>query len=381
MAWREFTPTAEISRPWTASLCCAAVRIPGLDLLRAFAIVWVMFFHASILGLGSPWRDGTRFGWMGVDLFFVLSGYLIGAQWLGGLRDGTASFAGFYRRRALRIFPAYGVTVAVYFAWPTLREWPAIQPLWQFLTFTENLFITLDAAKSFSHVWSLCVEEHFYVAFPLLTLLVWRRPSAKVTVAVLLAVLCFGLAWRARAWFAFVAPAEDQTVAYYEHLYYPTLPRLDGLLAGVALAVVQVFRPVAWSWLMARARAMFVGGVALIAASMGVFDGDPGVGAVVFGFPLLSLAMACIVASCASPEAFVQRVRMPGVATLAALSYSLYLSHKLALHFAVANGFGGFFVPCLATLLAGAALHYGVERPFLKLRDRTAPLAAVAQPE
>ena len=53
-------------------------RLPGLDLLRAIAIVWVMFFHAAGQGLGSPWMPMSQFGWMGVDLFFALSGYLIG---------------------------------------------------------------------------------------------------------------------------------------------------------------------------------------------------------------------------------------------------------------------------------------------------------------
>jgi peptidoglycan/LPS O-acetylase OafA/YrhL len=357
------------------------VRIPGLDLLRAIAIVWVMFFHATILGLGTPWSDGTRFGWMGVDLFFVLSGYLIGTQWLTSLREGSASFSAFYSRRAFRIFPAYAVTVVAYFAWPTLRERPAIQPLWQFVTFTENLFITLDSPKAFSHVWSLCVEEHFYVAFPLLTLLLWRRPSMRLTVSTLVTVLVFGMLWRARAWFGSVEFAEDQGVAYYEQIYYPTLPRLDGLLAGVSLALVQVFRAEWWARLMARPLIIFIAGLVCFAASIVVFDADPSAGSVVFGFPLVSLTMACFVAACVSPSAIVQRVPIPGVATIAALSYSLYLSHKFSLHVAAANGFDGFVGLSVATLLAGAALHFGVERPFLKLRERlrSSPLAARAR--
>ncbi len=337
------------------------------------AIVWVVFFHASILGLGSPWHDGTRFGWLGVDLFFVLSGYLIGTQWLTSLREGSASFAAFYTRRAFRIFPAYFVVVGVYFAWPALREWPSIQPLWQFVTFTENLLITLDAPKSFSHVWSLCVEEHFYIAFPLISLALARKPSMRKTIGALSAVLMFGMLWRARAWFGFVVPAEDQGVAFYEQVYYPTLPRLDGLLAGVTLALVQVFRPAWWARLMSKPLVAFVAGVGLLAASMVVFDADRSAGTVVIGFPLVSLAMGCFVVACVSPKAIVQRVPMPGVATIAALSYSVYLSHKLALHVAAVNGFDDFAGLTLATLFAGAALHFGVERPFLKLRERRQP--------
>lgn len=124
-------------------------RVAGLDLLRAFAIVWIMFFHAWLLELGTPWLNGSRFGWMGVDLFFALSGYLIGKQWLTALRDEKASLTGFYLRRAFRIFPAFLVIVAIYFVFPQGREQPAIQPLWQFLTFTENLLFDASLPKAF----------------------------------------------------------------------------------------------------------------------------------------------------------------------------------------------------------------------------------------
>jgi len=200
----------------------------------------------------------------------------------------------------------------------------------------------------------------------------------RTTIGALLTVLVFGVLWRARAWFGSVEFAEDQGVAYYEQIYYPTLPRLDGLLAGVTLALVQVFRPAWWARLMARPLISFIAGLVCFAASVFVFDADPSAGSVMFGFPLVALTMACFVAACVSPKSFVQRVKMPGVATIAALSYSLYLSHKFALHVAAMNGFDGFIGLSVATLAFGAALHFGVEWPFLKLRERLrpSPLAA-----
>ena len=108
-------------------------RLPGLDLLRAIAIVWVMLFHAYALfglGVGFGWLSG--YGWMGVDIFFVLSGFLIGTQVLRPLQRGERlSFGGFYARRAWRILPAFGVMLALYAGFPALREAPGLQPWWR----------------------------------------------------------------------------------------------------------------------------------------------------------------------------------------------------------------------------------------------------------
>src|ERR1700722_153550 len=118
----------------------APARLFGLDTLRAFAIVVVMLYHLTIFG-ELPMRilPVTYFGWMGVDLFFVLSGFLIGQQALKPYLVGQRlSVAEFYRRRAYRIFPAYLVVLALYFLVPGWRESPHLAPLWKFLTFTTN---------------------------------------------------------------------------------------------------------------------------------------------------------------------------------------------------------------------------------------------------
>ena len=88
-------------------------RLPGLDLMRAIAVVWVMLFHSFLVGgLGEDFAWLSRFGWVGVDIFFVLSGYLIGTQVLKPLAAGARlSFGDFYRRRAYRILPAFAVVL------------------------------------------------------------------------------------------------------------------------------------------------------------------------------------------------------------------------------------------------------------------------------
>ena len=359
-------------------------RLPGLDLLRAVAIVWVLLYHATIMGLGQPVPAVAEVGWMGVDLFFVLSGYLIGAQWLTACRDGRASWSRFYLRRALRILPAYLVVTALYFALPSARERPQIQPLWQFLSFTENLLIDLDAPKAFSHVWSLCVEEHFYLLFPPLAGLLMRRPSPLKAGVAIGAVLLGGVALRAGIWQLGLAPLRgvEEGVGnfyqrYMEWIYYPSWTRLDGLLAGVSLAVVQVFRPAWWEALTRRGNALLAAGVLAMALSLKVMDEREALLPTALGYPLLSWSLALIVAAGASPSSLLGRWRVPGAAGLAALSYSVYLSHKLVFH-AMSAHFGealtehaalAALATTAATLLVGGALYGAVERPGLRLRE------------
>ncbi|MFG6466449.1 acyltransferase family protein [Roseateles sp. BYS87W] len=350
-------------------------RLPGLDLLRSLAIVWVMLFHTFLIGgLGAPWDAITRFGWAGVDLFFVLSGFLIGSQWLGALqRREPVRLRDFYLRRAWRILPAYLVVVAVYASAPALREAPGLAPLWQFLTFTLNLCIDYAQNQAFSHAWSLCVEEHFYLLFPVLALALNRRATARGVALAGAAVVLGGIALRTALWWHGNATQSDRPW-FIEDLYYPTWTRLDGLLAGVGLAALRVARPALWQRLQAQPGRWAVAGGLLLAAAFSLFDHRTGLPANAVGWPLLSAGLACLVLAAASPRL----PAVPGMAWLAGLSYSLYLSHKLALHavhtwVAPALGWQGLaMVPVYALAIAalGAALHYGVERPGLLLRDR-----------
>lgn len=354
-------------------------RLPGLDLWRAIAIIWVMLFHSYLVGgLGPDFAWLSRFGWAGVDIFFVLSGFLIGSQVLRPLQQGAGfSFADFYARRAWRIVPVFAVVLTIYVCFPTWREAPGLQPWWQFATFTLNLLIDYDRNQAFSHAWSLCVEEHFYLVFPLLAWWLTRRPSAANFLFGCTAVIVLGIALRAGTWLhdSALNPSRNW---FIEDIYYPTWMRLDGLLMGVMLATWRIYRPLSWARWQLRANAVLVGGLLLSCVAFWLFRDRTGLLANAIGWPLLSAGFALLVFAGADRQSVIGRWTVPGAGWIAGISYSLYLSHKLAFHWVQAT-FGArlpghpvlaFALYAAAVLLLGASLHYSIERPFLRLRDR-----------
>ena len=356
-------------------------RQPGLDLLRALAVLLVVCYHAGNFGLALP-HEAQRFGWVGVDLFFVLSGYLIGGQLLAPLSRGQPiNLPRFFWRRALRILPAYGVVLAVYVLFPSRREWPELPPVWKILAFVQN--IHLHGGTAFSHAWSLCVEGQFYLVLPfVLTLLVPRgRAGIWTGCAVVLAGLVL------RAVLACTHPAADGAGVSWRAsqmlIYYPTWTRLDPLVGGVALAAVQRFRPSWWTRLTDAAPFLLLPGVAAVAwgASLGDHE-DLSVAACVWPFPLVALGMCLLLVCAVSGRLPFRRVAVPGAGFLASVAYSVYLSHKLVIHWTL-----GFCAAHRLTLtspvalglnllmigMVGSALFFAVERPCLQLRRRAVP--------
>ena len=357
-------------------------RLPGLDTLRAVAIVVVMVFHLHGL-LPDIFDPVARYGWMGVDLFFVLSGYLIGSQLLKPVPDGQSkSLLDFYRKRAYRILPAYLVVLALYWFWPLWREAPGMSPAWEFLTFTENFFVNYSVNQAFSHVWSLCVEEHFYLFLPLMVLVLSRKAGTGKTIAVLVFFVALGLAARRYIYFHVLLPtgreSDDFATRYIERIYYPTYTRLDGLLAGVALALLKIFRPKRWSAILRRANWLVTGGAAFMAVTLWLFADRLGAAGTVIGFPLMAIALAMLVMAAADRQSWFARLRVPGARMVATLAYSLYLTHKEVAHLddlwlpkiMGARDWKTVVVLSVSCLAAAALLYFAIERPFLALRDR-----------
>src|SRR5882672_4741282 len=155
-------------------------KLLGLDHLRTLAITLVFFYHYRIFQHPEWTESAGSFGWTGVDLFFVLSGYLIAGQLFHKIAQGKGNDMGeFYFKRFFRIIPAYLVVVALYFCLPAFREREALPPLWKFLTFTQNFGLDIKHRGTFSHAWSLCIEEQFYLLLPLIMLISLRLRAGK----------------------------------------------------------------------------------------------------------------------------------------------------------------------------------------------------------
>ena len=119
-------------------------KLLGLDHLRAFAILYVILFHYQFFGHPAWVRAIAGFGWSGVDLFFVLSGFLISGQLFATIaKDRKISLSEFFIKRFFRIIPPFLVVVILYAALPAVREWGHLSPLWRYLTFTLNFGLDL----------------------------------------------------------------------------------------------------------------------------------------------------------------------------------------------------------------------------------------------
>lgn len=158
---------------------------PEIDGLRAIAILPVIFFHAGF--------DGFSGGYIGVDIFYVISGYLITSLILSEKDSGTFKLANFYERRARRILPAlfFVMAICMPFAWALLlpQDLKAFsESIVAVVTFVSNIFFwrttgyfeQASELKPLLHTWSLSVEEQFYLFFPLIILTLWRFGKQKI---------------------------------------------------------------------------------------------------------------------------------------------------------------------------------------------------------
>src|SRR5262249_10954800 len=252
------------------------------------------------MGFPLPGRV-HRWGWIGVDLFFVLSGYLIGGQLLAALaRDQRLNLGRFFARRALRIMPAYFVILAIYFLVPPWREYPDMaQPLWKFLLSVQN--VALHGGTAFSHAWSLAVEDQFYLALPFILLVLFWQPRAAIIVSC--AIVVGGVLLR--AFLAAQNPTVDGGVSFrgfQAWIYYPTWTRLDPLVFGVSIAAIEKFRPLLWQGLTTSAIWLWVPALALIVYALWLGESDYiNFNACVWQFPLLATAMAALLICAVSP--------------------------------------------------------------------------------
>ncbi|MBX3231664.1 MAG: acyltransferase [Labilithrix sp.] len=219
----------------------------AIDGLRAIAVSWVIAFHVFVF-IGRPLRHGpaepifrlANRGLLGVDIFFVLSGFLIGRLLFRELTStGTIAFRRFYARRALRILPAYYVSLLIYCVLVTTNR----DTVWANLLFVNNFLP--ESRQCMPWTWSLAIEEQFYIVFPLLLVVLFRATRRRL--ASLLALFALATAVRAVIVdrYAIHLPSADHSRVMYDALYDKPHARFGELLAGAIAAYALDFTPAA----------------------------------------------------------------------------------------------------------------------------------------
>ncbi len=331
-----------------------------LDFLRACAIASVVAYHLLQMSPGARlgWEI-ARHGHLGVDLFFVLSGWLIGGLYFREQkRFGNVSLCLFWLRRWLRTIPAYWVAL--------ICSWLSVYAVrregfdWGYLFFIQNFY---ERIPYFLVSWSLCVEEHFYVVVPLLVYLAARvRVSRHVLFA---GLFLSGLFLRVQC----AEAAPDASFGFYQTA---SILRFDGLVLGfwagaLSLDSNQLDRARRWARRCLPVLATAFLWTLLVARSTQTYVLLPAVSGLLF----LALLLA----------GHGLRGRETGAIYWAAnTAYSVYLTHALVIHFArlgaskIGGGALGYYAIAAGLIpLSGVVFFVLVERRALRLRDRWAP--------
>jgi peptidoglycan/LPS O-acetylase OafA/YrhL len=333
-------------------------RFPQLDGLRGIAILLVIFHNESrdfpFLHVQTLFTNG----WMGVDLFFVLSGFLITGILLD-TKETESYFKNFYARRCLRIWPLYYVCLLFMFVLvpllsPSLREmiFARSSPWWSYPFYLQNFFgaISAGAAGLLGVTWSLAIEEQFYLVWPLVV----RFCSTVVLQRIAVTVVCAAPLLR-----LFLATKGVD-------LYSNTFCRLDGLMLGALLATVvrsESFVPAKFTvkaWL-----------VFLIAAPLALLTADSQW--IVFSLVAIASASLLYVSLYSEQKWLRWALQNRFIIYTGTISYGLYLLHKIpfgAAKFLEWDKHAALATPILLALCYGlAALSWNfLEKPFLRMK-------------
>ncbi len=350
-------------------------RSVPLDLLRLAAVLLVLGRHwpSEIpSGLAFPLRKAAelwqRAGWAGVDLFFVLSGFLVGGLLLAERREtGQVRLGRFLARRGLKIYPAFYAFLLL--AFPLAPLAPDLRGVLGEVFFLQNYLGSL-----WNHTWSLAVEEHFYLGCGLLIVGLSRADRLDLLRPFFWTVAAGCLAFRVAGVFAGLTTPR---------LLFPTHARIDTLFLGVFLAYLRYADPAGLAALVRR-RAPWLAATALglgvlpilLPLTQGRFMASAG-----FTTTALASGAALLLAAHAPPELFKGRA-WRAAAAAGAMSYSMYLWHMPVGRLLAKTPFPG--SPETAFLLrttcyvalsvaVGAGMSKLIEYPVLRWRDRRFP--------
>jgi peptidoglycan/LPS O-acetylase OafA/YrhL len=341
-------------------------NIPSLDGLRAISIMLVITSHIQWALPGalsrSAWVNWHYYGVLGVTVFFVISGYLITNLLLKELdTTGSIRLKHFYIRRAFRIFPAFYVYLAfIGVLWSMGLVQQTLGSYVAAITYTWNYY-PYAAGWTLGHVWSLCIEEQFYLCWPLLLLWAGKARGLRITI-----------------WIIFLAPlirvvTYELAPAMRGHLGMMLHTRIDTLLFGCTLAILAQ-DPLFVARLRRLCQPLFLSGLlvfvlyvspVLSARFGGSYDAP-------IGFTLLGASISILLFYCIEwPESAVGRVlNLWPMRHLGVISYSVYLWQQIfdGSQPLIHTHYLG--LTLLLILLTAEASYWAVERPALRLRKR-----------
>lgn len=342
--------------------------IPSLDGIRAISFFLVFFAHA---GLGRVLVPGG----FGVTIFFLLSGFLITTLLrLEYLRFKRVSLKDFYLRRALRILPPLYATLALSMILVTIGKVatgvPLAGTLSQALQYANYYEIYAKSPVSMPGTgvfWSLAVEEHFYLLFPLIYVVMSRRLSTEGQVLVLITLCAAALVWRCVLFFYFHAS--------FNRIYLATDTRFDSILLGCVLAIAAspVLRDPLHERLIAHLRWLVPMSVAVLLATF-LYRDEGFRSTLRYTLQGLALMPLFIAAIHFQGSLAVRILNLGWVRFLGVLSYSLYLCHSIILEAIIRTWARGpvFTVAAgiICVLIFATFVHYFVERPCTRARKR-----------
>ena len=352
-------------------------RIFGLDLLRAIAIICVVHVHISFLLENTPLEFLTNIPWPhGVEMFFVLSGFLIGKSLISnahshdGILDKTQVLS-FYKRVMMRILPNYYAILLVHYILVRIQFISGdihAFPMWQFATFTQNLFTPFYGF--YWESWSLSVQWWFYILFPMMLWGLGRWIHPKISVPFLyLTFLLLAIIYRMT-----VCCNAGDHFWWGVWLEKTVASRLDAVFTGVLVSWVYHYYQEQWN---KYAVASFMAGIALM-VMVSVIPRHIGT----FYYNILYLTLGPTAIALWIPLFYrYKRGKTPlkgMVAHLSVLSYSIFLTNLLVAYIIVAQcpetfrnmGAWGYIVCWIWILAVSYILYIVVERPFMKLRAR-----------
>lgn len=352
-------------------------RIFGLDLLRALAILCVIHGHVFFLLNDTSLAFLTRWPILpGVDMFFVLSGFLIGGTFLKHAEShqglvGREKLGSFYVRAALRILPCYYTILLVYYI---LVKQQIIAgnteafSVWYFITFTQNLFTPFW--DFYWESWTLSVEWWFYLVFPLLLFLSCRIVPPRRSVPYICLFGClFSVIYR-----LVVTQYVSNDFEWYIWIRKTVASRIDGIFIGVLAAWIRQYFPGKWNH---KAFVCFVSGALMMVFLCAVKSPVHTFYARVVYSTLLPISIAFWLPLLCRMRP-VKNALGGIVSHLSVLSYSLFLTNLMVAQLITAQysdffhrlGVWGYCLCWLLVLIAGYLLHILVEKPFMKLRHK-----------